>query len=147
MTETKSPAYRRDFNYDFRRYKSKRTAGFLQCPVICKRYIMEHWHNKCRCVALFCLPSMYMWMTWHFARYLGTWESGTLSLTPEVFANKQQLLVNEKTQIGGLDTKRWIDKMPMPERFDTKYIDTSEDDIYFGMNDKLTEYGTDIITE
>lgn len=82
MKETKRPAYRRDFYYDFKRYKTKRTFGPMQCPAICRRNVREHLHNKRRCCALFWLPSLYMILTWHFVRYMKVVESGSLELTP-----------------------------------------------------------------
>lgn len=148
MKETKRPAYRRDFYYDFKRYKTKRTFGPMQCPAICRRNVREHLHNKRRCCALFCLPSLYMLLTWHFVRFMYVVDSGKLELVPSLLPAKQQILVNEKTQIGGFDTKRWIEKMPSyQENFEPTYIDTSADDNYFNFNDKLFEFSTETVLE
>lgn len=38
----KRTAYRRDFYYDFKRYKTQRLNSLLQCPIICRRYVKEH---------------------------------------------------------------------------------------------------------
>ena len=129
MKETRRPAYRRDFYYDFKRYRTKRTFGPIQCPAICRRNIREHWHNKKRCFGLFCLPSLYMVLVWHFVRYMKIIETEPLAFTPDVLPFKQQLLVNEKTQVGGVDTKRWIENMPMySEAFEPTYVDSEGDE-------------------
>lgn len=143
----KRPAYRRDFYYDFKKYKTKRQFGPLQCAAICRKNSKEHWHNKSRCLALFILPAMYVWLSWHSIRYYRHMSSGSLELTPDVLPFKQPLLVNKKTQVGNKDTSRWIDKMPLAaEAFEPKYIDTAGDKDYYGFENALFEFSTEEAT-
>lgn len=65
----KKPTYQRDYFYDFKQHKTKRTFGPLQCPALCRIHIKEHWHNKRRCLALFFLPMLYVYLSWHCVRY------------------------------------------------------------------------------
>ena len=41
---------------------------------------------------------------------------------------KNKILVNERTQVDNVDTKKWIEKMPMyQEAFEPTYISTEGD--------------------
>lgn len=74
--------------------------------------------------------------------------TGSLLLSPEILPHKQPLLVNKKTQIGGQDTKKWIDKLPMSAKaFEATYIDTSEHKDFYGFRDALYEFSTETISE
>ena len=49
--------------------------------------------------------------------------------------------MNEKTQVGGKDTKRWIQKLPMSdEAFQPTYIDTSDHKDFFGFENALFDF-------
>jgi len=57
-------------------------------------------------------------------------------------------LVNSKTQIGGKDTKKWIEKIPMAaEAFETTYIDTTGDDNFYPFEDALYDFGIETANE
>ena len=52
-----------------------------------------------------------------------------------------KILVNEKTQIDALDTKKWIEKLPMYEdKFDATYISTEGDEDFYHFNSEVFDY-------
>jgi len=93
----KQPAYRRDYYYDFKGLRPKRKFGPLQCPVICRRHLSEHWNNKVRFVALLVLPALFVFLSWLSVRYYRHKSSESQLLIPEWLPAKQPILVNSKT--------------------------------------------------
>jgi len=60
---------------------------------------------------------------------------------PDWYPGKSKILANERTQIGDVDTKKFIDLMPMGEyAFDTTYTNTTGDEKFYGFNNKLYDY-------
>ena len=96
-----------------------------------------------RCATLFLLPLLLVLMGWSFARYFYNPTSPSQLLTPAWLPPKQSILVNEKTQIGGVSTKKWIEKMPMyEEMFNVDYVDTTADKDYYGFDQEVFEYSS-----
>ena len=89
-----------------------------------------------------------MFLAWHFVRYFRIVESDSLVYTPDMLPAKQEILVNEKTQVGGLETKRWIEKMPSySEYFNATYVDTSKDVNNFKFQDDLFTFSTEVVND
>ena len=69
-------------------------------------------------------------------------------LSPSVLPHKQPLLVNEKTQLGKKDTKKWIEKLPMAsEAFHPTYIDPQLDSTFQGFEDSLAKFSEETALE
>jgi len=76
------------------------------------RFWKEHFNNKKRCCALFLMPAVFVFSGWHFARYYQNKWGVSRVMSPDWYpVNK--IMVNSETQVGGLDTKKWIEKLPM----------------------------------
>ena len=63
------PNYRREFFYDFKKYKSKRTSCPFQCFFLVLRQLKDHWNNKLRFCTMLILPAIFIYLSWHCARY------------------------------------------------------------------------------
>lgn len=123
------PAYKRELQYDFRRYKPKRSFCCTQCCCICVRHTRDHCRNKSRFLALILMPSIFVFLSWHCTRYLKQGYSQSRLTSPDMMDLKQPILINSKTQVGGHDTKKWVQKMPMyEEAFEPTFIDTQSDE-------------------
>ena len=93
----KKPAYKREFYYDFKKYRAKRSNCCLQFVHIFVRYVKEHWKNKMRFLALLILPSLFILLGWHFARYYYNHDVPSKIFSPDMYPMKNKVLVNEKT--------------------------------------------------
>ena len=61
---------------------------------------------------------------------------------------KNKILVNERTQVDNLDTKKWIEKMPMyQEAFEPTYISTEGDQDFYNFNYEIYDYCMNDATE
>ena len=134
----KKPAYKREFYYDFKKYRAKRAFCGLQFVHILLRFVKEHWKNKARFLALLILPSLFIFLGWHFARYYFNRNVDSKVFSPDMYPSKNKVLVNEKTQVGGLDTRKWIEKLPMYEdEWDITYVNTDNDPDFYHFNDEV----------
>ena len=98
----------------------------------------EHWKNKARFLALLILPSLFVFLGWHFARYYFNRSVDSRVFSPDMYPLRNKVLVNEKTQVGGLDTRKWIEKLPMYEdAWDITYVNTDNDPDFYHFNDEV----------
>ena len=73
--------------------------------------------------------------------YYNHQETDTMLLSPEILPAKQPILVNEKTQVGGVDTKKYIEKMPKyDEIFEASYVDTAGDEDFLGFHNRVFDF-------
>ena len=89
-------------------------------------------------MALLILPSLFVFLGWHFARYYFNRNVDSKVFSPDMYPSKNKVLVNEKTQVGGLDTRKWIEKLPMYEdEWDITYVNTDNDPDFYHFNDEV----------
>ena len=53
---------------------------------------------------------------------------------------KNKIMVNEKTQVGDVDTKKYIEKMENIEAFEPTYVDTAGDETFKGFHNRTLDY-------
>lgn len=49
-------------------------------------------------------------------------------------------MVNERTQVGGIDTKKWVENLPQSSYFEPTFIDTDGDVNYFDFDQDVYDY-------
>ena len=93
----KKPAYIGEFFYDFKKYRTRRSFCCIQFFYILLRYVKEHWSNKARFLALLIMPSVFVFVGWHFARYFYNKDVESRIMSPDFYPMKNKIMVNEKT--------------------------------------------------
>ena len=94
-----------------------------------------------RFLALLILPSLFIFLGWHFARYYYNYDVPSTVFSPDMYPTKVKVLVNERTQVGGQDTKKWMEKLPMyEEAFDITYVNTDNDPDFYHFNDEVQDF-------
>ena len=91
------PKYNGDFHYDFKRHRTSSTFCCVQFIHILVRHFKEHWSNKARFLALLILPSLFVYLGWHFARYFYNTNVPSHIIAPDLYPLKNKIVVNEKT--------------------------------------------------
>ena len=87
------------------------------------------------------MPFLFTLLAWHFARYYKFEANESRVIEPDWFPLKNKILVNEKTQINNVDTKKWIERLPMyEEAFEPTYISTEGDENFYNFNAEVFDY-------
>ena len=141
QSTNKKPTYRGELFYDFKNQRSKPKFFGTQCCCIFVSRWKEHWNSKLKFLALIILPFLFTFLAWHCVRYYKFVETESRVVSPDWFPLKNKILVNEKTQVGNLDTKKWIEKLPMyEEAFEPTYVSTENDEDFYNFNQMVYDY-------
>ena len=143
-----APSAKGEIRFDFRRNRARGRLCILQCLLIFIRHLKEHWANKARFLALLIMPGLFTYSSWHFARYYEAKAVDSRVISPDWYPLKNKILVNEETIIGGKDTKRWVERLPMyEEAFEPTYVSTANHSDFYPFYDALLEYCQDEASE
>ena len=130
QAEERTPAvrakYNRDYAYDFKKYKTKRTAFPLQYLFMCVRQGREYIKRPLRLITLLVLPPVFVLLGYLCVRYYHHQETESMLLSPDHYPEKQPILVNNRTIVGDVDTRKWIENLPESEKyFAPTYVNTT----------------------
>lgn len=127
------PKYRRDLFYDFRKYRARNRPWYYQAFFIFMRFWKEHWNNKLRFILLMVLPAMVVLSGWRFARYFKQIETESMLLEPDLIEPYNKLFVNERTEVGDLETKKWFERLPMFDDgvYNINYVDSRKENFTY----------------
>ena len=134
------PTYRGELFYDFKKYRTKPKSIGSQCCCIFVTKWKEHWNAKARFLVVIIFPLLFVYLAWHCTRFYQAENNESRVISPDWYP-MNKILVNEKTQIDALDTKKWIEKLPMYEdKFDATYISTEGDEDFYHFNSEVFDY-------
>ena len=98
-------------------------------------------------MSLLLLPGLFVVAAWHITRYYHQENTESKLISPDWYPAPNKLLVNERTQVGGFNTTKWIEHLPEAERFEPTYFDTYGDENFYRFNSEVYDYCVNNATE